>query len=355
MFFFKRKKKKQADNAPVWFMWLMGGFVVYALITNLFTDNVAKVQDETVQRETPDMDYFNFPVVSGRGFSGPARPLFSRDITAGSGETAECWYAVQADYKLYNASGELIEDTREGGGPASFVIGQSEVPLALERGALGMREEGKRAITAHPSMLFGDYRFSHPKMRKDQYGGYIITMKSVERPAKLPFSDLGLRSYDDAVGEGKLAQCTDRVRIKLRGWTINGQPLWKDKNLPAIMVNIGAGKAPYAIERGLIGMRIDGKRTLIVPPGYMQPLFAMEKEAGIDAEKANEKVMPALKLKEEETPKTKTEESALERAAKELEEMTVDNFAWESLPVPSDSVIILEIELLPEKIELPSN
>jgi hypothetical protein len=107
--------------------------------------------------------------------------------------------------------------------------------------------------------------------------------------------------------------------------------LWKEHNLPAIMVTIGAGKAPYAIERGLIGMRIGGKRTLIVPPGYMKPVFDVGQPPAAEPE----------------------EQTAIERAAKELEALTVDNFAWQDLPVPADNVIILELELLPEHIELP--
>jgi FKBP-type peptidyl-prolyl cis-trans isomerase 2 len=330
MFFFRKKKKKQAEKTPSWFMWLMGGFIVYALITNLFTDNVAEVQKEAANREIPDMEYFNFAAVNTQGTDGPSRTLFLRDIATGQGPTADCWYSVTADYKLYTNNGELVEDTADNA-PIRFVIGQAEVPLALERGALGMRADAKRAVSAHPSMLFGDYRFSHPKMRTDQFGGYILTMKEVKRPENLPLSDLGLRSYEDVSGEGKLAQCTDRVRLRLRGWNANGQPLWKEHNLPAIMVTIGAGKAPYAIERGLIGMRIGGKRTLIVPPGYMKPVFDVGQPPAAEPE----------------------EQTAIERAAKELEALTVDNFAWQDLPVPADNVIILELELLPEHIELP--
>lgn len=310
--FFRKKKKKQPENPPVWFMWLMGGFVVYALITNLFTDKVAEVQEESVKQAVPDMDYFNFPIVKGGSFSEPERPLFSRDITVGKGTSAECWHSVVADYKLYAAQGELVEDTQNTK-PASFVIGQSNVPLALERGALGMKVGAKRAVTAHPSQLFGNSGFSHPKMTKDQFGGYIITLNKAERPANLPHSDLGLRIYDDKAGEGKLAQCTDLVRVKLRGWDTSGQPLWDTQTVPAVMVKIGAGKAPYAIERGLMGMKTNGKRTLIVPPGYMQPIFA----------------------------------------ATDVSNKDNDNFAWQDLPVPADKVIILELELLPETIDLP--
>lgn len=350
-----KNKKKTPEKTPVWFMWLMGGFVAYALVTNIFTDKVDEVRQKTGEATLDDMEYFNFNVVGSQGMGGKALPLFLRDVTVGQGAAADCWHEASIHYKLYDDKGRLIEDTREGQ-PVRFHVGGAEVPLAIERATLGMREGGLRAATSSPALLYGDDRFRHPQMGKKQYGGVMVELLSVQRPPNLPFSDLGLRVYEDAVGEGKLGQCTDRMRVRIRGWDTLGKALWKDIGLPAIWVRLGEGAAPYAVERGLMGMRVGGKRTLIVPPGYMKPLFAAD-----SGQKTVEDILaqPESEGAAEEQPQADAQTDAAEplspsqRAFAEVKEWMKDEFPWESLPVPSGEVIILEIELLPEQIDLP--
>lgn len=345
--FFRRKKNKEPEKAPTWFMWLMGGFVAYALITNIFTDKVPNMQEEAAPKVQSDMDYFNFSVVGSQGMSGPPRPLFLRDVTVGKGTLAECWHKVKVHYKLYDSKGELIEDTRTTK-PVEFNLGRGEVPLALERGTLGIRAGGVRAVTARPEMLFGDKKFSHPAMQSSQFGGYIVELEETSRPENLPFSDLGLRVYEDIVGEGKLAQCTDKLRVRINAWNTLGQPIWRNINLPAIFVWLGEGKAPYAIERGLMNMKVGGKRTLIVPPGYMNPLFAKTTEAQV------QEILQAEELAAEiEAQPAQGIEKTRQAYEKALEAQNPE-FPWEDLPVPADQVIILELQLLHENIQLPN-
>lgn len=347
--FRKKKKKKQPEQVPKWFIWLMGGFVAYAILTNLLTDKVADVQRQTLsgqgdEKTKTETGYFNFPAVSGAvigGAGGEKRTLFAADIETGQGKLADCWNRVTVDYRLYDRNVKLLDDSEKEGKPQSYTIGKGEVTLAMERGVMGMKEGGKRAVSAHPSQLFDKTGFYHPGLGEGSFGGYILTLKEVIRPDNLPLSDLGLRMYDDKVGEGKLAQCTDKVRIKLHGWLAgSGETLWQDLNLPGIKLRLGEGVAPYAIERGIMGMKVGGKRTLIVPPGYMKPLFA-------SSSYEPEEQQPT------ESEQAAVEPTAMNKIAAELERRLDDNFAWEGLPVPSDQVIILEIELLPEKLKMP--
>lgn len=352
MFFFfgKKKKKKKPEQAPKWFIWLMGGFVAYAILTNLLTDKVAEVQRQTLSGEEEkaaksETEYFNYPAVSGVGVAGredDKRTLFASDIETGQGKPVDCWYRVTVDYRLYDRNGKLLDDSEKDGKQQSFTVGKGEVPLAMERGVMGMKEGSKRAVTAHPSQLFDKTGFYHSTMGEGDYGGYILTLKEMVRPDNLPLSDLGLRIYDDKLGEGKLAQCTDKVRIKLHGWLAgSGESLWKDRELPGIKLRVGEGVAPYAVERGVMGMKVGGKRTLIVPPGYMKPLSAVvEQPEAAGAPQAEDEAEPV-----EQTP--------AEKMAAELERRLDDNFAWGDLPVPLDQVIILEIDLLPEKLNMP--
>lgn len=355
MFFFGKDKKKP-DKTPKWFMWLMGAFVVYALLTSLFTDKVPVArQEQEVAKITSDGKRINFTVVKGQSVGGPALPLYVTEIEQGRGtERASCWHSVGVRYRLYNGNHEKVGDTETAEEPERFTIGRGEVIPALERGVIGMRKGGSREITARPELGYGQNGFSHPVLRKGDFVGYILTLEELSRPDNLPHSDLGLRIYDDKVGDGLTAQCTDDVRVKLRGYDLKGRPLWGVRDFPAMIVRLGAGEAPYAVERALMGMKTGGKRTLVVPVGYMKPLFA-EVDAAEDAGKdVAEDAIPA------EAEADAAEEDATAAMARELAEddrlaqqPPAAKYQWADLPIPQDEVIILEVELLPLEIELP--
>lgn len=329
MFFFGKGRKKKPDKTPVWFMWLMGLFMAYALLTNLFTDKVGEAkQAQRENQSEAERDGLNFAVVRGLSAGAPALPLHARERKPGSGDMTGCWYSVAVRYRLYNGEGLKIEDNTDAEEPLRFTIGKGEVIPALERGVLGMRRGGEREVTAQPSLAYAHEGFSHPRLGKADYVGYVLTLEEMERPVNLPFSDLGLRIYDDKEGDGPMAQCTDVVRIRLRGYDMHGKALLGD--FPVMLLRVGEGIAPYAVERAAIGMKVGGKRTVIVPPGYLKPLFGGEPEPIPDAEELAAEAQEEMQEKAPDVPKN----------------------GWQDLPVPQDRVIILELELLPRHLQL---
>lgn len=339
--FGKDKKKKKPEKAPVWFMWLMGAFIIYALLSNIFTDKVSEVRPTAA--EQTEGESINFAVVKGLSAGGPPLPLYSRDLRKGGGDMAECWFTVDVRYRLYNGEGEKVEEITAAEAPLRFTIGKGEVIPGLERGVLGMRVNGERVITARPELAFGQEKFTHPVLKKHDFVGYVLTMEHMQRPQSLPRSDLGLRIYDDREGDGLPVQCTDHARIRLRGFSINGTELF-DK---ALELHIGEGKAPYAIERAAMGMKLGGKRTVIAPPGYMQPLFAeTEKD---DVEKSTETA--EIQQTEQDSPASVADESAIKPDTGDAPQKTM----WGGLPVPQDRAIILEMELLRPHVVEPKS
>jgi len=313
-----KKKKKEELQAPKWFKIMMVGFVAYAIIASLFSDKVSdskKVADAKLKAAGPQ---FVFAPLAPTKDGGRDLPLFGRDRAQGDGAEAGCWETVEISYKLYNNKNELVEDrmTAESE-PMRFTLGLGDGLPALERGVLGMKPGGRREITARPELAFGAPGFTHEKLTDKDQVAFDVVLKSVERPANLPFSDLGLRIYDDVKGKGRIAQCTDPVGFRLRGWKADGETLWRDQNISekTFETTIGRGVAPYAIEKALIGLQLDGKRTLIVAPGYGRPLFA------------------------EDAP---------------TEENKNEPYLWEGLPIPQDEVILLEIERVPLPSEMPT-
>ena len=84
-----------------------------------------------------------------------------------------------------------------------------------------------------------------------------------------------LQSIDDVVGTGPVATAGKDVRVHYTGWLHeNGQKGRKfdssrDRNDP-FGFSLGAGMVIRGWDEGVQGMKVGGKRTLIIPPemGY---------------------------------------------------------------------------------------
>jgi FKBP-type peptidyl-prolyl cis-trans isomerase len=76
----------------------------------------------------------------------------------------------------------------------------------------------------------------------------------------------GLYVQDLVVGTGAVAARERTVVVRYTGWLPNG----KEFDSGEISVTIGSNKTIRAWEEGLLGMRVGGKRRLVVPPslGY---------------------------------------------------------------------------------------
>lgn len=305
----KRKEKKPPQEVPKWFKVMMLGFVFYAIVNSLLTDKVGQIQRANQKNQSGESTDFLFSPLLSIKEGGRNLPLLTRDRTVGEGPVIGCWEMAEINYRLYNRKNELIEKRMDKNDPLRFNIGKGEVTLALDRGTLGMQKNGRREITARPEMAFGAPGFTHPKLTDQDFVAYDVMLLNIVPPENLPASNFGLRIYEDKTGKGNFAQCTDRITLNIRGWKMDGSRLWPESeaNSAPVMVVVGKGQAPYAVEKALLGMQIGGKRTVIVPPGYEKPLFPIPSTSDM---KKN------------------------------------SDFNWETLPLPENEVILLEIEMV---------
>ena len=82
----------------------------------------------------------------------------------------------------------------------------------------------------------------------------------------------GLQYEDTAVGEGAEARAGQDVTVHYTGWLFNDGTQGakfdssKDRNDPFVF-SLGAGMVIRGWDEGVAGMKIGGKRTLIIPAG----------------------------------------------------------------------------------------
>jgi FKBP-type peptidyl-prolyl cis-trans isomerase FkpA len=81
----------------------------------------------------------------------------------------------------------------------------------------------------------------------------------------------GLKYTDDQVGTGAVATPGKTAVVHYTGWLLDGTKFdsSRDRNQP-FSFSLGAGQVIKGWDEGVAGMKVGGKRTLIVPPalGY---------------------------------------------------------------------------------------
>jgi peptidylprolyl isomerase len=91
-------------------------------------------------------------------------------------------------------------------------------------------------------------------------------------PAHMTEMEGGLKYTDSQVGTGKIATAGHQVSVHYTGWLYENGVKGKkfdssvDRGQP-FQFNLGGGQVIKGWDEGVAGMKVGGKRTLIIPPG----------------------------------------------------------------------------------------
>lgn len=75
------------------------------------------------------------------------------------------------------------------------------------------------------------------------------------------------RTEDIAIGSGQLALTGDIVTVSYVGKFLNGDVFDSSVDGEPVKFILGAGQVIPGIDKGVVGMKIGGKRLIVVPPG----------------------------------------------------------------------------------------
>ncbi len=191
--------------------------------------------------------------------------IFVEDEVVGTGETVQDGDFVQVNYIgwLYDGGKQGEEFDRSHDAPFDYQVGHGAMVEGWDKGLIGMRVGGKRTLIIGPELGYGEREL--PKIPANSTLKYTIELVNVPR----------VDIHDITVGDGPEVADGDFVKVNYTGWLDdNGQKGEKfdssyDRNEP-FSFKVGSGMVIKGWDRGIVGMRLGGKRELVIPPelGY---------------------------------------------------------------------------------------
>ncbi|MEO8104035.1 MAG: FKBP-type peptidyl-prolyl cis-trans isomerase [Betaproteobacteria bacterium] len=238
--------------------------------------------------------------------------IIDREPGDSSSETAVHDNAVLVHYtgwlydpKKPDGKGEQFDTSRERYTPFGFFIGAGKVIKGWDLGISGMKIKGKRTLIIPPALAYGDKE--RPKIpanstlifdvelvdilgKRDQKPNSTTTAAPTTPPPAplpanvtrlapqdaLPAAPSTITAIDQAAGDGPAAETGNDVLVHYTGWLYDASlPGGKGKQFDSsrdrnqlFRFKLGAGRVIRGWDVGVVGMKVKGKRTLIIPADF---------------------------------------------------------------------------------------
>jgi len=202
------------------------------------------------------------------------------DLVVGDGQEAVTKGTVTTDYTIWykTETGYEFVDTSSISQAVKFVVGDGDVVFSgWEEGVTGMKVGGKRYLVIPPELGLGENGNSYIPANSTLIMEISLVkaadplVATVVDDKDYTTTESGLKYYDLVVGEGNAIKAGDMVSVVYTGWLTDGTVF--DSNADgsfAFTLTVGNGEVIKGWDEGLVGMKVGGKRQLVIPPdlGY---------------------------------------------------------------------------------------
>ncbi|RME08654.1 MAG: hypothetical protein D6803_00635 [Anaerolineae bacterium] len=198
------------------------------------------------------------------------------DLVTGDGETVEEFSTATTHYVIWvqEESGDKFIVSSYYTQPIRFVVGRGDTVFpGWEEGVTGMKVGGKRLLIVPPELALGDQGAGDIPPNATLVMEIEVTDLTI--PPKMTAvnaedyttTESGLKYYDIVEGEGDSPQEGQIVVVNYAGWLEDGTPFDNsyDRGEP-FSFELGAGMVIPGWEEGLLGMKVGGKRQIVIPP-----------------------------------------------------------------------------------------
>lgn len=189
------------------------------------------------------------------------------DVTIGTGEQAipGDWVTIRWVAWLWEEDGPDRKGQQVDSGELEFVLGVDQVLAAFEQGLNNMRVGGLRRMQVPPEYgLGGEGRGGIPPNSTLVIEVELLDVR-LYVTSSAPFRIIDLRE-----GDGAVAANGYRLTVDYAGWLYDAsRPDGKGRQFEVnngLALDLGLGLVIEGWDEGLVGMRENGERRLIIPP-----------------------------------------------------------------------------------------
>lgn len=187
--------------------------------------------------------------------------LLIEDLVEGQGEPVVATDRVTVHYTGWLTDGKKFDSSLDRNQPFEFQVGARMVIRGWDEGLKGMKVGGKRKLTIPAHMGYGERGAGGviPPNATLVFEVELLGIKKVPAPGELEIVDV-------EVGTGAEAQNGKTVCVHYSGALEDGTVFDSSYGRgEPIEFPLGAGMVIQGWEKGLLGMKVGGKRTLTIP------------------------------------------------------------------------------------------
>jgi peptidylprolyl isomerase len=200
------------------------------------------------------------------------------ELTPGSGENPKPGDIVSVHYTGTLTDGTKFDSSVDRGKPIEFRIGKGQVIPGWDEGIAMLKPGGKARLVIPPQLGYGE-RGAGADIPPNATLIFEVELVSVKpgppgapkAPTEVKEADYtktatGLKYYDMVVGEGDLAEAGKKVSVNYTGWMTDSKMFDSslERGVPFDFV-LGRKQVIPGWDEGVTGMKVGGKRQLIIP------------------------------------------------------------------------------------------
>jgi len=184
--------------------------------------------------------------------------LQTKDIKIGHGDSARDGDVLTMLYKGTLKDGKVFDESKKA--PFTFKLGVGQVIKGWDLGMKGMKVGGKRHLVIPPALGYGKQDMGAIKPNSTLiFDVELLRLDHPDAKPKITFTEI-------KVGKGNPAKAGDTIKVHYRGTFLNGFPFDNsyDRNQP-LEIQIGAKQVIAGFDQGVTGMKVGGKRKVVIP------------------------------------------------------------------------------------------
>lgn len=221
------------------------------------------------------------PASTNKAEELPPQPSYAKtDLAAGSGDQVVANDLVQVTYStfLYDSTKPNLRGAQVDGSPSAiYAIGTGRWLPGADLGVIGMRKGGTAQLVLPSNYAYGVYTYANPAYTAKVAANTPVVMEITVLGITKPSPSAQVTIIDQTIGTGAEVTATKTLTVHYTGWvydkTAANQRGTKfdssvDKGTPFDFTL--SSSVIEGWKRGVVGMKVGGKRTLIIPPelGY---------------------------------------------------------------------------------------